>query len=141
MTTGLSAGRDDDDGRRAVRLSPGWSVEHAALVLLQHFRGNLDNWDPALIDALSATRDVIVFDNTGVGGSAGTTPTSIEAMARDAISFLTSIDLTEIDLLGFSIGSFVAQEIALTRPSLVRGWCWPRRPPAARRACTAGART
>ena len=58
------------------------------LVLLQHFRGNLDNWDPALIDALAATRRVIAFDNTGVGGSAGTTPDTIEQMARDAIAFL-----------------------------------------------------
>lgn len=90
------------------------------LVLLQHFRGNLDNWDPALIDALATGREVITFDNSGVAGSSGTTPASIEQMAHDAISFLTELDLSEIDLLGFSIGSFVAQEIALTRPALVR---------------------
>ncbi len=90
------------------------------LVLLQHFRGSLDSWDPALIDALAATRDVIVFDNSGVGGSSGTTPASIEAMARGAITFLATLGLSETDLLGFSIGSFVAQEIVLTRPSLVR---------------------
>jgi pimeloyl-ACP methyl ester carboxylesterase len=57
------------------------------LVLFQHFRGNLDSWDPALIDALAASRRVITFDNTGVGGSAGTTPDTIEQMARDAIAF------------------------------------------------------
>ena len=90
------------------------------LVLLQHFRGNLENWDPALIDALSATHDVIVFDNRGVGATSGTTPTTFAAMADDAIAFVEALGLDDIDLLGFSIGSFVAQEIALTRPALVR---------------------
>src|SRR6185312_16238929 len=86
------------------------------LVLLQHFRGNLDNWDPALIDLLAASRRVVTFDNAGVGGSAGTTPDTIEQMARDAIAFVAAMDFCQVDLLGFSIGSFVAQQIALTRP-------------------------
>jgi pimeloyl-ACP methyl ester carboxylesterase len=90
------------------------------LVLLQHFRGNLDNWDPALIDALSATRRVVTFDNAGVGGSTGTTPSFIEQMARDAIAFLDAMGLDRADVLGFSIGSFIGQEIALIRPGLVR---------------------
>jgi pimeloyl-ACP methyl ester carboxylesterase len=90
------------------------------LVLLQHFRGNLDNWDPALIDALAADRRVITFDNTGVGGTTGRTPNTIEAMAHDAVAFLGAIELERVDLLGFSIGSFVAQEIALIRPDLLR---------------------
>ena len=90
------------------------------LVLLQHFRGNLDNWDPALIDALASTRRVVTFDNAGVGGSTGTTPHVIEQMAHDAIAFLTALELRHADILGFSIGSFVAQEIALIRPDLVR---------------------
>jgi pimeloyl-ACP methyl ester carboxylesterase len=90
------------------------------LVLLQRFRGNLDNWDPALIDALAHDRRVITFDNAGVGGSTGTTPRTVALMAHDAVAFLDSLDLAQVDLLGFSIGSFVAQEIALTRPSLVR---------------------
>jgi pimeloyl-ACP methyl ester carboxylesterase len=90
------------------------------LVLLQHFRGNLDNWDPALIDALASARRVITFDNTGVGGSTGTTPDTIEQMAHDAIAFLTAMDIGQVELLGFSIGSFVAQQIALTRPAIVR---------------------
>ncbi|MGW4914020.1 alpha/beta fold hydrolase [Streptomyces sp. NPDC004270] len=89
------------------------------IVLLQHFRGNLDNWDPALIDALAADRDVITFDNVGVAGTTGTTPTSITEMAHDAITFMDSLDLTAVDLLGFSIGSFIAQEIALIRPSML----------------------
>jgi pimeloyl-ACP methyl ester carboxylesterase len=91
-----------------------------ALVLLQHFRGNLDNWDPALVDALARDRRVLTFDNAGVGGSTGTTPSTIGQMARDAIAFLEALELDAVDLLGFSIGSFVAQEIALIRPALVR---------------------
>jgi pimeloyl-ACP methyl ester carboxylesterase len=95
-------------------------TSEAPLVLLQHFRGNLDNWDPALIDALAADRRVITFDNTGVGATTGRTPNTIGAMAHDAIAFLEAIELERVDLLGFSIGSFVAQEIALIRPDLLR---------------------
>jgi len=90
------------------------------LVMFQHFRGNLDNWDPALIDALASTRRVVTFDNTGVGGSTGTTPDTIEQMARDAIAFMGAVGIDQADLLGFSIGSFVAQQIALMRPNIVR---------------------
>jgi pimeloyl-ACP methyl ester carboxylesterase len=91
-----------------------------ALVLLQHFRGNLDNWDPALVDALARDRRVVTFDNAGVGGSTGTTPSTVAQMARDAIAFLDALELGAVDLLGFSLGSFVAQEIALIRPAAVR---------------------
>jgi pimeloyl-ACP methyl ester carboxylesterase len=91
-----------------------------ALVLLQHFRGNLDNWDPALVDALADDRRIVTFDNAGVGGSTGTTPSTITQMSRDAIAFLDALELGPVDLLGFSIGSFVAQEIALIRPAVVR---------------------
>jgi len=90
------------------------------LVLLQHFRGNLDNWDPALLDALAPGRRVVTFDNAGVGGSTGTTPDTIEQMARDAIAFLAAMEFSQVDLLGFSIGSFIAQQIALVRPAIVR---------------------
>jgi pimeloyl-ACP methyl ester carboxylesterase len=90
------------------------------LVALQHFRGNLDNWDPALIDALASDRRVVTFDNAGVGGSTGTTPSTITQMAIDAIAFLEAMELPQVDVLGFSIGSFVAQEIALIRPAVVR---------------------
>jgi pimeloyl-ACP methyl ester carboxylesterase len=90
------------------------------LVLLQHFRGNLDNWDPALVDALAVDRRVVTFDNVGVGATTGRTPSTIEAMAHDAIAFLEAMEFQRVDLLGFSIGSFVAQEIALVRPDLLR---------------------
>jgi pimeloyl-ACP methyl ester carboxylesterase len=90
------------------------------LVLLQHFRGNLDHWDPAPIDALAAERRVVAFDNVGVGATTGTTPDTVEAMAHDAIAFFEAMVFERIDLLGFSIGSFVAQEIALIRPDLLQ---------------------
>ncbi|MFL5840591.1 MAG: alpha/beta fold hydrolase [Thermoleophilaceae bacterium] len=90
------------------------------LVLLQHFRGNLDNWDPALVDALAHNRRVVTFDNAGVAGSTGATPSTITQMARDAVAFLEALELDAVDLLGFSIGSFVAQEIALIRPAVAR---------------------
>jgi pimeloyl-ACP methyl ester carboxylesterase len=90
------------------------------LVVLNHWRGNLDNWDPALVNALARTRRVIAFDNAGVGSSTGTTPSTVRQMADDAIAFLAAMDIDVADILGFSIGSFVGQEIALTRPSLVR---------------------
>jgi pimeloyl-ACP methyl ester carboxylesterase len=90
------------------------------LVMLQHFRGNLDDWDPALIDALASGRRVVTFDNVGVAATTGTTPSSIGQMGRDAIEFITALGVEQVDLLGFSIGSFVAQEVTLIRPSLVR---------------------
>jgi pimeloyl-ACP methyl ester carboxylesterase len=98
----------------------GGHPEEPPLVLLQHFRGNLDYWDPALIDALASSRRVITFDNAGIGSSTGEPADTAEQMARDAVDFITTVGLSRIDLLGFSIGSFVAQEIALRRPALVR---------------------
>jgi pimeloyl-ACP methyl ester carboxylesterase len=92
----------------------------APLVLLQHFRGNLDNWDPALIDALAADRRVVTFDYAGVGGSTGETAHTVEQMAHESIAFVEALNLGQVDLLGFSIGSFVTQQIALTRPAIVR---------------------
>jgi pimeloyl-ACP methyl ester carboxylesterase len=90
------------------------------LVMLQHFRGNLDNWDPALTDALAREREVILVDYPAVGLSTGEPNRTIADTARHMIAFITALDLDRIDLLGFSIGGFVAQEIALVRPTLVR---------------------
>jgi pimeloyl-ACP methyl ester carboxylesterase len=89
------------------------------LVLLIHFRGNLDNWDPALVDALATNRRVIAFDYGGVGGSEGKVAHTMAETALGSLQFLDAMELGQVDLLGFSIGSFVAQEIALTRPSAV----------------------
>jgi pimeloyl-ACP methyl ester carboxylesterase len=90
------------------------------LVMLQHFRGNLDNWDPALTDALAAEREIILVDYPGVGSSTGEPNGTIADTARRMIAFVDGLGLERIDLLGFSIGGFVAQEIALVRPTLVR---------------------
>src|SRR5271170_3031268 len=90
------------------------------LVLLQHFRGNLDNWDPALVDALAAGRRVVAFDKVGVGATSGAAQSSIRGMAHGATAFMAAMGFEQVDLLGFSIGSFVAQEISLLRPDIVR---------------------
>lgn len=90
------------------------------VVFLMHFRGNLDNWDPALVDALAAEREVILVDNSGVGLSTGETPHSITGLAHDVIVFLEALGIAEVDVFGFSTGGFVAQEVALLRPRLVR---------------------
>jgi pimeloyl-ACP methyl ester carboxylesterase len=90
------------------------------LLMLQHFRGNLDNWDPALTDALAAEREIILVDYVGVGSSTGEPSHTIAETARQIIAFADALGLAEIDLLGFSIGGFVAQDIALVRPTLVR---------------------
>ena len=123
-TTGLSYGSAPN---QLIRAGNGIDYAHreigsstAPLVLLQHFRGNLENWDPQLVDALAALRRVVAFDNAGVGATTGTTPDTIEQMARDAIAFVATLNAPHVDILGFSIGSFVAQEIALIRPDMVR---------------------
>jgi pimeloyl-ACP methyl ester carboxylesterase len=90
------------------------------LVCFQHYRGNLDNWDPALVDAIARHREVILFDNAGVGGSTGTVPRTVTPMAYDALAFIEALGLKQIDILGFSMGGFVAQEVTLIRPRLVR---------------------
>jgi pimeloyl-ACP methyl ester carboxylesterase len=90
------------------------------LLCLQHFRGNMDNWDPAVVDGLAAQRSVILLDNRGVGRSSGTTPDNVAAMGRDVIMFVETLGVTPIDLLGFSLGGMVAQQILFDRPALVR---------------------
>ena len=90
------------------------------LVLLQHFMGNLDNYDPAITDALAMGREVILTDNAGVGLSTGTAPDTVAGMARDAASLIDALSLDHVDLFGFSMGGHVAQQIAVDRPELVR---------------------
>jgi len=82
------------------------------LVLLQHFTGTMDAWDPAVVNALAADRPVIVFNNAGVGTSSGTTPNNVDQMTIDAESFIMALGLAEVDLLGFSLGGFIAQAMA-----------------------------
>ncbi len=90
------------------------------LLCLQHFTGTLDNWDPAVVDELCKSREVILFDNAGVGRSTGTVPKTVGEMALDALAFADALGLKRCDILGFSLGGMVAQEIALARPVLPR---------------------
>jgi pimeloyl-ACP methyl ester carboxylesterase len=90
------------------------------MVLLQHFMGNLDNYDPAITDTLAPGREVILTDNAGVGLSTGTAPRTVVGMARDAASLIDALGLERVDLFGFSMGGYVAQQIAVDRPELVR---------------------
>lgn len=90
------------------------------LILLQHFSGNIDAWDPAVVNALAADRPVIAFDNAGVGRSTGQTPDNVAAMARDAVTFIELLGFSKVDLLGYSLGGCVAQQIAAEHGPLIR---------------------
>ena len=90
------------------------------LVFLHHFTAVLDDWDPRVIDPLAEQRHVITFDNRGIGASGGKVPHTIAAMAADAAAFIRALGHDHVDLLGFSIGGAVAQEVTLRNPDLVR---------------------
>ena len=90
------------------------------LVLLQHFTGHMDSWDPAVVNGLAKDRPVVVFDNAGVGQSSGATPDNVSQMTEDAARFMSALGLTDVDLLGFSLGGFVAQHMAFRYPDRVR---------------------
>jgi len=90
------------------------------VIFFVHYRANLDNWDPALIDAIAEQREVILMDNDGVGGSSGTTPYAVQEMAYGAMAFVDALKIERCDMFGFSLGGFVAQEYVLMRPHQVR---------------------
>ena len=90
------------------------------LLCLQHFTGTLDNWDPAVIDPLTSAREVILFDNAGVGRSTGTVPQTIGGMAKHTLAFLDGLGIDRCDVLGYSLGGMVAQQMVLERPSIFR---------------------
>ncbi|HEY0301589.1 MAG TPA: alpha/beta hydrolase [Rhizomicrobium sp.] len=90
------------------------------LLFLQHFTGTLDNWDPAVVDPLAAEREVILFDNAGIGRSTGEVPRTVAGMAEHALAFLDGIGLAACDVLGYSLGGMIAQQMALARPSVFR---------------------
>ena len=92
----------------------------APLVFNQHFRGTMDYWDPAVTDGLARNREVILFNNAGVSSSSGKVPTSFQEMGANAIAFIKALGPTQVDVLGFSIGGMVAQEITAQAPDLVR---------------------
>jgi pimeloyl-ACP methyl ester carboxylesterase len=90
------------------------------LVFNMHFTGTMDHWDPAVTDRFAATREVILFNNAGISSTSGDVPSSVEEMASNAVAFVQALSLTKVDVLGFSLGGFVAQAIALAEPRLVR---------------------
>jgi pimeloyl-ACP methyl ester carboxylesterase len=96
------------------------AVDGVPLLFLQHFTGTMDSWDPSVVDGFAQGRPVILFDNAGVSRSGGTTPGTVDAMADHALAFVAALGLTRVDLLGFSLGGFVAQVMAARRPDLVR---------------------
>jgi pimeloyl-ACP methyl ester carboxylesterase len=89
------------------------------IVFNQHFTGTMDHWDPAVTDGFAKDREIILFNNAGVSSSSGDVPTTFEGMGANAVAFIKALGLTKVDVLGFSIGGFVAQEIALQAPDLV----------------------
>jgi pimeloyl-ACP methyl ester carboxylesterase len=90
------------------------------LVFNMHFTGTMDHWDPLVTDGLAATREVILFDNAGISSTSGEVPASAEEMATNAAAFIKALGLAKVDVLGFSLGGFVAQALALAYPGLVR---------------------
>jgi pimeloyl-ACP methyl ester carboxylesterase len=90
------------------------------LVFNQHYTGTMDHWDPAVTDGFTKDREVILFNNAGVSGTSGEVPATFEEMGANAVAFIKALGLEKVDVLGFSIGGFVAQEITCQAPDLVR---------------------
>src|SRR5580692_3032995 len=90
------------------------------LLFLQHFTGTMDNWDPAVTDTLAQGREVILFDNAGLGRSTGSVPDSVDAMAKHTLDFLDALGIKKCDVLGFSLGGMIAQVMANERPPVFR---------------------
>jgi pimeloyl-ACP methyl ester carboxylesterase len=96
------------------------NTDGVPLVFNQHFRGTMDYWDPAVTDGLAKSREVILFNNAGISSSSGQTPTTVQEMGANVIAFIKALGLCKVDVLGFSIGGMVAQEITTQAPDLVR---------------------
>ncbi|MBO2011579.1 alpha/beta fold hydrolase [Hymenobacter negativus] len=90
------------------------------LIFLQHFTGTMDNWDPLVTNGLAETHRIVLFDNVGVGNTSGETPTTVAQMTRDAYDFIQALGFERVDVLGFSLGNFIAQQLILDHPTLVR---------------------
>jgi pimeloyl-ACP methyl ester carboxylesterase len=90
------------------------------LVFNMHFTGTMDHWDPAVTDGIGQDREVVLFDNAGISSTSGDVPTSIEEMAANAAAFIKALGLAQVDVLGFSLGGLIAQELAIAEPKLVR---------------------
>src|SRR6266850_2758366 len=96
------------------------SGDTVPLVFNMHLNGTMDHWDPAVTDGFAQDREVILFDNAGISSTSGDVPTSVESMAANAAAFVKALGLAELDVLGFSLGGLVAQELAIAEPRLVR---------------------
>src|SRR5258708_18908942 len=96
------------------------SGDTVPLVFNMHLNGTMDHWDAAVTDGFAQGREVILFDNAGISRTSGEVPTSVEEMAANAAAFIKALGLAEVDVLGFSLGGLVAQELAIAEPELVR---------------------
>ena len=101
-------------------LRPAKPPDATPVVFLHRFRGTLDDWDPGFVDELAKTRNVILFSDAAVGSSTGSAATDVDRKGRNAAEFLRSLGYDRVDVLGFSMGGFVAQAIAINEPMLVR---------------------
>lgn len=99
------------------RLGPATGVP---VILLNHWGAVLDNFDPRIVDGLAATRPVVAINYRGVGASGGKAPLTVAEMAMDAIAVIRALGFEEVDLIGFSLGGFVAQDIVQKEPDLIR---------------------
>jgi pimeloyl-ACP methyl ester carboxylesterase len=111
---------DVDGVRIAYRRWGNAAAGQPPLLMLQHFRGGMDHWDPLMTDGLAAGREVILYNGRGIASSTGTPRTRIEDMADDAAAFVRALGLRQIDALGFSLGGFQALDLAWRHPALVR---------------------
>jgi pimeloyl-ACP methyl ester carboxylesterase len=105
----VSSRRSSPSGSARATATAPTIIAGTPLVLLQHFTGTLDDWDPALIDGLAKTHKLYILDNADLGASGGTTPDAVPAMAKVAESFIDALHMTKVDLLGFSLGGLVSQ--------------------------------
>src|SRR6478672_2165702 len=107
-------------GTKYAYRSIGRDSSNLPLVFMQHFTGTMDGWDPLVVNGLAKHRLVVVFDNAGVASSSGTTPDNVAQMAIDAHDFISALGLERVDLLGYSLGGMVAQQLVANHPDLAR---------------------
>ncbi len=108
------------DGIKLAYRTVGHRSDAPTLVLFQHFTGTMDDWDQSLIEELAKNRSVVIFENAGIGASQGKTPDSVATMAHYAEGFLDALHLSQVDVLGFSLGGAVVQQVLADRPELIR---------------------
>jgi len=111
---------DVDGDRFAYRRWGNDQTDQPPLILLQHFRGGMDHWDPIMTDGLAAGREVILYNGRGIASSSGEPRNRIELMADDAAAVIRALGLSTVDVLGFSLGGFIAQDLTRRHPDLVR---------------------